>query len=140
MDLLGEATFTVDLISAPDQPGRKRMYHYKRYVKSVLSLYIMWLIHNVAYLHRRLLLRYTHVHKWWLIFTPVYVIEIHLFFWIWSLSSRSKKLGTLLHYCLYKGDEMHSSIYVQFNGDFYFHILLPVSFLVSNKQGFWVKN
>ena len=98
MDLLGKATCTVHLISASDQPGRKQIYHWIREGKSLLSLYILWLIHNVAYLHRRLLLRYTHVHKWWLIFTPVYVIEIHLFFWIWSLSTRSKKLGTLLHF------------------------------------------
>ena len=82
-----------------------------------------------------------------MIFSPVAILghhPLHSFFWIWSLSSRSKKLGTLLHYCLYKGDEMHSSIYVQFNGDLYFHILLPVISVVIfsyffNKQNCWTE-
>ena len=37
---LGRPTSTVYLISAPDQPGRKRMYHYIREAKRLLSYYI----------------------------------------------------------------------------------------------------
>ena len=40
MGRLGRATCTEPLISAPDQPGRKRMYHYKREAKRLPSKYI----------------------------------------------------------------------------------------------------
>ena len=36
MGRLGRATCTVDLISAPEQPEMKRMYHYIREAKSLL--------------------------------------------------------------------------------------------------------
>jgi hypothetical protein len=41
MDSLGRASCTVDFISAPDQPGRKQVYHYIREVETLLSIYIL---------------------------------------------------------------------------------------------------
>ena len=40
MGHLERVTFTAHLISTPDQPGRKRMYHYIKEAKSLLSQYI----------------------------------------------------------------------------------------------------
>ena len=36
----GRAPWTIHLISAPDQPGRKQMHHYIREAKNLLSYYI----------------------------------------------------------------------------------------------------
>ena len=40
MGRLGRTTYKVKLIFAPDQPGKKRMYHHIRETKSLLSWYI----------------------------------------------------------------------------------------------------
>ena len=42
MGRLGRATYTIHLISAPQQPGGKRMYHYIREAKRLLSSYIYY--------------------------------------------------------------------------------------------------
>ena len=61
MDRLGldRATCTLHLISVPDQPGRKQMYHYISEAKSLLYKYILWLPAKLALIDSPTFIRQT---------------------------------------------------------------------------------